>query len=590
MYESIAELCKEKSISFSDHMESLGVMYGDHDHVELHCDQVVSHSEYLFRALTHKEMPKQIALSLLRYCGITKLGYLTRTTHPDRLEAAALRFDQLTMDAVKQILSIDDHSLTQLQHENDESDSYVTRDQLLTRISLPISMGGLGIRPVTRTRHAAYYSSIMQMLNEFINIHPHLNIDQIHSTQVYRELNECRTTLLEQCSIPTTVTVTGESTSNRRPSLELPSLSSPSTTLAKSIDETWSSAASHINSNRSVNHNNNDNNTISNAQVKSSPMTALANKLQANITHLIEKSIHNELFESCSASQRTIITACSEHVGAGSFLTVTPTQFETTYRMKNEQFCLAIRHRLGMLPYDELADEECLQCLHRNTHRPSFRADPDHLHSCTLQAGSSVSRRHHRLVHQVAALAKSVGFHATIEPSFPAVITTTTHPITNQLIHSKEKSKDRGDLLLIRGNQVILIDVSVTRPTSTTNLTLTQTKDVTVQPGIAASIVEQRKHAHYDEECKKHGWKLIPFVLESYGGFGKEASKLLLDMAELADSPLAFIQHARNVVSVALQCGNADISLLGTTQFHSHKLSLSSPPCSFARVASAFAT
>ena len=594
-YDSIVTMCKEKNISFSDHMESLGVMYGDHAHTELYCDQVVSSSEQLFRALIHKEMPKQIALSLLRYCGITKLGYLTRTTHPDRLEAATQRFDQLTIDTVKQMLSIDDHSLTQLQHEHDQADSYVTRDQLLTRISLPISMGGLGIRPVTRIRHAAYFSSLLQMLNEFISIHPHLNTNQIHSTQVYQELNQCRNTLLQQCSIPTTVTfttaktttVTGEPTKNRRTSLELPSLSSPSTTLVKSIDETWSSAANHINSNHSLNHNHNNN-----VQVKSSPIIALANKLQANITHLIENSIHNELFESCNASQRTIITACSEHVGAGSFLTVIPTQFETTYRMKNEQFCLAIRHRLGMLPYDELAGEECLQCLHRNIHRPSFRADPDHLHSCTLQAGSSVSRRHHRLVHQVASLAKSVGFHTTIEPSFPAVITTATHPTTNQLTHTKEQSKDRGDLLLIRGNQVILIDVSVTRPTSTTNLTLTQKKDVTIQPGIAASIVEQRKHARYDEECKKHGWRLIPFALESYGGYGKEATKLLLDMAELADSPLAFIQHARNALSVVLQCGNADISLLGTTQFlsHKHTLSLSSHTSSFSRVASAIAS
>ena len=207
-----------------------------------------------------------------------------------------------------------------------------------------------------------------------------------------------------------------------------------------------------------------------------------------------------------------------------------------------------------------------------------------------MQAGSSVSRRHHRLVHQLAVLAKSVGFHTTIEPNFPAIITTTTHPATNKPTYVKEQSRDRGDLLLIRGNQVILIDVSVTRPTSATNLTLTRTKDVTIQPGIAALAVEQRKHARYDEECKKHGWSLIPFVLESYGGLGKEAKKLLLDMAELADSPLAFIQHARNALSVSLQCGNADISLLGTTQFLSHKLTCThSYTSSFARAASAIA-
>jgi hypothetical protein len=189
-----------------------------------------------------------------------------------------------------------------------------------------------------------------------------------------------------------------------------------------------------------------------------------------------------------------------------------------------------------------------------------------------MQTGASVSRRHHSLVQAVAALAKSVGYHATIEPSFPVQITTTTDPVTNQLTYTKYQSHKRGDILLIRGNQALLLDISVTRPTCTTNMTLTQTKDVTTQPGAATSTVEQRKHAHYDEECKTHGWKLIPFVFETYGGLGKEATKFLLDMTELADSPLVFLQHARNILSVALQCGNANIAFTGTTQHLAHKI------------------
>jgi hypothetical protein len=348
---------------------------------------------------------------------------------------------------------------------------------------------------------------------------------------------------------------------NKHSLIQLPSTSSPSITLlTKSIDEIWLNAVNHIKV--TVNRNSKESNTS-----KTASIIASASKVQMNLTQVIERSIYKKLFDSCNATQRTIMTACSENIGTGSFLTVIPTQFETTYRMKNEQFCLAIRHRLGMLPYDELLHEECLVCLRRNIHRPSFQADPDHLHSCITQTGSSVSRRHHRLVHQLATLAKSVGFHTTHEPSFPSILTTTVDPTaSDQPVYTTVKNKDRGDLLLIRGNQVLLIDVSVTRPTSTMNLSNNK-DDVTIQAGVASSIVEKRKHDHYDEECKKHGWKLIPFVLETYGGLGKEATKLLLDMAESADSALAFIQHARNVLSVALQCGNADISSLGTTQF-----------------------
>jgi hypothetical protein len=444
-------------------------------------------------------------------------------------------------------------------------------------------MGGLGIRPVSRTRHAAYFSSLMQMLTEFIAIHPLLDSEAMRATQLYRELSECRTVLLDQCSIPTTTSPNGESvavlTQNLKPrmnSLELPSLSSPSSTLVKSIDETWSSAASH-----NIKLQLNQVNTArkekqlqlpSQLRAKSSPVIAFAFKLQFNLTRAIEQSIYNKLFESCNASQRTILTACTKNACSGSFLTVVPTQFEVTYRMKNEQFCLAIRHRLGMLPYDELLHEECLHCLNRNVHRPSFLADPDHLHSCLTQTGSSVSRRHHRLVHQVAMLAKAVGFHTTVEPSFPAVMTAAAAP--SDTGYTTVRSRDRGDLLLIRGNQVLLLDVSVTRPTSIMNLS--QKEDVTTRPCVAAAIVEKRKHDRYDEECKKHGWKLIPVVFESYGALGKEGTKLLLDMAECADSPLTFLQHARSALSVALQCGNADISFLGTTHLQAHKHSFHS--------------
>ena len=70
-----------------------------------------------------------------------------------------------------------------------------------------------------------------------------------------------------------------------------------------------------------------------------------------------------------------------------------------------------------------------------------------------------------------------------------------------------------------------------------------------------------------------HGWRLVPFVLESYGGLGSEANKSLLDMAEHDESPLEFILHARNLLSVALQSGNADVAIHGTTSHWRRKVS-----------------
>ena len=67
-----------------------------------------------------------------------------------------------------------------------------------------------------------------------------------------------------------------------------------------------------------------------------------------------------------------------------------------------------------------------------------------------------------------------------------------------------------------------------------------------LQPLVAASQAERRKHASYDAECAKHGWKLVPFVFESLGAKGGEARQLLQRMAahSVDKSPQAFLAHA----------------------------------------------
>lgn len=46
----------------------------------------------------------------------------------------------------------------------------VSRDQLLLRASLPIRLGGVGLRPVSRSMLAAYYSALVAALPELLRI------------------------------------------------------------------------------------------------------------------------------------------------------------------------------------------------------------------------------------------------------------------------------------------------------------------------------------------------------------------------------------------------------------------------------------
>lgn len=86
-----------------------------------------------------------------------------------------------------------------------------------------------------------------------------------------------------------------------------------------------------------------------------------------------------------------------------------------------------------------------------------------------------------------------------------------------------------------------------------------------LQPLIAAADAEHRKHVSYDAECARHGWKLVPFALESLGAAGSEATRLLQSMAahSLDRSPQEFLAHAGRLLRIALQTGNAQVSAQG---------------------------
>ena len=161
--------------------------------------------------------------------------------------------------------------------------------------------------------------------------------------------------------------------------------------------------------------------------------------------------------------------------------------------------------------------------------------------------------------------AKLTNYHTKLEPQFPPTLAARVDEATGRSTFSVlprgRGDNDRGDLLLIRGNEAILVDVSVTRPTATT--AMRQHADINEQPGLAIADVEKLKHKHYDEKCKLHGWRFVPFVMETYGGMGAEAERLLLDMCEHAEEPLQFLAHARTLLSVTLQRGNAELAMAG---------------------------
>ena len=296
-------------------------------------------------------------------------------------------------------------------------------------------------------------------------------------------------------------------------------------------------------------------------------------KLQHAVTASLEATAWMRLFNGSGRYQQTILTSLTLNHSTSAWLTLSPLCDVPAYCMRDADYRLAARHRLGMLPYSQLRDEWCSGCATRDCEATALLNDPDHAHSCIAQRGGSRQHRHDAVKNALAGLARSCGFHVEVEPQFPLVprvSTAAAAAAANKRQQSDEPDKRRGDLLLLRDNVRLLIDVTVVRPTAPTQLRAASATGPHLQPLAAAAAAELQKHRKYDSQCAAHGWTLVPFVLETYGAHGTQARQLLQRMAPHAvdHSPEAFLAHATAVLSVALQAGNAHVAAQATAQLY----------------------
>ena len=556
-------------------------------------------------------MGTQASALLLRYCAIPRLGYLSRTTHPDRLRSSACRFDDRTLISFQRIAHITEEELNaldqaEIEHKEDGAPvSAVTREQLLLRASLPIRLGGLGLRPVSRILTAAYYSALVAALPELLRMCPELHSSrngpeghsqQIRSTEIYAELAELREELLatgafhnrkERRQHMRDVAAVDKQMTQRQPNAPppdppppLPGLSlAPPPTTASAVAATAAPAtvpaaaapaaadvAATSTSSSSFSILNKDTDALWRAASKCAQggVALLAYKfmpaeqLQQRITEALEEHLHEKTHAVLGTYQQAIVTSLNSAAQSGAFLSVLPT--ERAYRMTDEQMCLAIRSRLGMLPALSLRTESCISCHARNTvHEPRFEDDPEHFQACLGRAppGASCTARHHRIAGEVAHAARQAGYSVVYEPPFDSVVATTTSidPVTGlgfdqeQIFHDTE----RGDLLLIRGDERLLIDVTIVRPTAPTHLRNPRLK--VTKCGLAcAAAAERAKHAKYDALCKQRRWKMIPFAMESHGAVGESARRLLFKLASKVSLPPADLCSSECRSSVSQCC------------------------------------
>ena len=136
-----------------------------------------------------------------------------------------------------------------------------------------------------------------------------------------------------------------------------------------------------------------------------------ATKLQSELTRSLEATAWFELFSGCGRYKQAILTALTLNSPSSAWLSPPPLSIQPAYRLRDDDYVQAVRHRLGLLPYDNLRDALCVNCADRNLETLALLIDPDHVHSCKLQQGSTVRRRHDAIKLALAELARSCGCH-----------------------------------------------------------------------------------------------------------------------------------------------------------------------------------
>ena len=590
-----------RALVHSDSMESLGVMFGGDSAVHAHCMKSLARHEEFLASLTHEEMPVQTALLLLRFCAVPRFSYLARTTPPALFAEAAARFDSMLWACFTRLIGSTAESIPL---------------EVQQQAQLPLSRGGMGLRPVLPLAATAYFSSLASALSDFIAEFQGSQAgvvgsssrgscsEWIQQTQIVRQLQECWSIMQVQGiqqlhspsnnkkhrvgaapSTPAAATVAAALNNPVNSVASLPARSHPSLPVFNSTAASSSSSSSSFSSSassplsgpaavshlclRAVAHSRLLLASRSSPATNPTPAAFLhAEHLQSAATQQREEVNRVAIIKAAEPRRRALITAASVP-NSTSFLSTLPTV--AAYTLEDESMIQAVRHRLGLSAADSLATQTYV-C------GTLFATDPDHYHSCVALRSNSLTKRHDAIVMTLDGLAREAGWSVTVEPNAHlrpvAAATGSTATVSAAALDcpalscSDDHWNRHGDLLLVRHGKKLYIDVSCTRPTNASSLQYHSA--VTHSPLVSTIVRGEQKKRKYAAIAAANDYELLPFVCETYGGMGDDAIRVLRYLSAHAAgfTQKEFLRHAHSSLSIALQRGNATVALIGQQQLN----------------------
>ena len=117
-------------------------------------DRITSPSHLqLFSTLLNPSLPVQAAMAILRLCAIPRMSYLSRTLKPAIVTKAGAYFDSKVFDTASTKLRLPSNLTPGAR----------------SSLTLPIRLGGFGLRSVVRTSYASYWSGLVQAAPDILS-------------------------------------------------------------------------------------------------------------------------------------------------------------------------------------------------------------------------------------------------------------------------------------------------------------------------------------------------------------------------------------------------------------------------------------
>jgi len=248
---------------------------------------------------------------------------------------------------------------------------------------------------------------------------------------------------------------------------------------------------------------------------------------------------------------------------SGAWLNALPRQ-GTTY-MSNEEFKTACLFRLG-LPLPSISTTLRCDC----TKAPYIGIHGEHFHCCPK--GSSRIQKHNLVLQTVANLCSSANIQIILEPKnlFP----TNIKAIKPDLLLRSPNLFQSG------GEKDITLDVSITHPATSTNMTSQKSDSI---EGSSADRTFSSKNLKFREIASQHDFNFMPIIFETYGHVHSTSlsflNAIITKSASFHEVPRTIMKNYWiKRLSAALQIGQARL-LISKTQSCIEAYTKKSLPC-----------